>query len=66
MPRPEFELKQSLRHAKLPLREVADRLETPYGTLAGWLNGFAPLPVEARREIMQMIDAEKMKAKSIP
>ena len=27
---------------------------------------YTSLPVEARREIMQMIDAEKMKAKSIP
>jgi hypothetical protein len=63
MPRPEHELKERLRQANLPFREAADKLKTPYGTLAGWLNGFAPLPEDARKQLLQMAEdaqTEKM------
>lgn len=56
--RPEFELKEQLRLKNIPVLKVCERLKRPYGTVANWLNGFAPLPDDARREIMRMI-AEK-------
>lgn len=57
--RPEFELKEKIRLAGLEMRVVCERLKRPYGTVSGWLNGFAPLPNDARREIMRMIEKEQ-------
>ena len=39
----EFELKKRIRRAGLTVREIAQALQEPPGTVAGRLNGFLPL-----------------------
>jgi len=50
-PKPEVKLKRAIKNAGLKIREVADYIDHPYGTLACWLNGFSPMPDHARRKI---------------
>jgi hypothetical protein len=57
--RPEVELKDQMRLAGVQVLEVCERIKRPYGTVAGWLNGFAPLPDNVRREIMKMIEEKR-------
>jgi hypothetical protein len=56
MPEPEQLLKTRIRRSGYSVREVADLLRRPYGTVACWLNGFAPLPVDVRKLIVNLID----------
>jgi hypothetical protein len=63
--RPEFELKEQMRLSGVQVLEVCERINRPYGTVAGWLNGFAPLPDEARREIMKMIEERRQRAAEV-
>lgn len=58
---PEIELKERMKQAGIQVRDVCTRINRPYGTVAGWLNGFAPLPSDARKEIMRMIDTRLQK-----
>lgn len=56
----EVELKAKMRLAGVKVQDACERLKRPYGTVTGWINGIAPLPDEARREIETMI-AERVK-----
>jgi len=58
---PEMELKSQMRQAGVQVLEVCMRINRPYGTVAGWLNGFAPLPDDVRREIMKLITEKRQK-----
>jgi len=49
----ESSLKLRIRRAGLTQKEVADKLNIPYGTLVSQLNGFSPLSY--RREIEEII-----------
>lgn len=55
MPAVEKELKAQIRGCGLTVKGIADSIKKPYGTLANWLNGFAPLPYSSRKQIEEMI-----------
>ena len=63
---PEKKLKEHMRQAGIQVLDVCTQINRPYGTVAGWLNGFAPLPIDARNEIIKMIESRKiMKSNSV-
>lgn len=59
MPAEEKELKARIRESGLSVKVVADSIGRPYGTVANWLNGFAPLPCDIRRTIHKIINEHK-------
>jgi len=56
MPLPEKMLKEKIHKSNLSVRQVSDCICRPYGTVACWLNGFAPLPDVYRRKIEDVIN----------
>lgn len=63
---PEIDLKEQLRQAGIQVLDVCKRVKRPYGTVAGWLNGFSRLPDDAHREIVAMIEEKPKTDKRKP
>lgn len=60
IPQIEYELKSNIRKAGFTQKEIAIQLNVTYSTLSSWLNGFAPLPVQMKMKIHDIIaDSEK-------
>lgn len=59
---PETSLMARMRDCGLLRKDVCQALRKPYGTVAGWLNGFCPLPPQARKSIENLI-TERVEAK---
>ena len=51
------ELKFRMKKAGLNVRDLANQIKIPPGTISGWLGGWAPLTSEYRVKILQVIKA---------
>ena len=59
---PDLELKQKLRKAGISYREAANYLGRRYSVVNNWMNGFAQMPYDCRKLLLQLID-ERSSAK---
>lgn len=55
----EIELKNKMKEKGIKVLLVAKEIKRPYGTLAGWLNGFAPMPEDVRKKILEIINKKE-------